>query len=68
VLKLDLTQYPALNFYVIANSIGLTNTEKYDMLIRSGDDAINRTLINHLRLRGILASQQNSLQEYYCLN
>ena len=68
VLKLDLTQYPALNFYVIANSIGLTDTEKYDMLIRHGDDAINRTLINHLRLRAILASQQNSLQEYYCLN
>lgn len=68
VLKLDLTQYPALNFYVIANSIGLTDTEKYDMLIRQGDDAINRTLINHLRLRAILASQQNSLQEYYCLN
>lgn len=68
VLKLDLTKYPRMNFYVIANSVGLSDLEKYDLLIRESDEAINRTLINHLRLRTILASQQNSLQEYYCLN
>ncbi len=68
VLKLDLTKYPKMNFYVIANSVGLSDAEKYDLLIRETDEAINRTLINHLRLRTILASQQNSLQEYYCLN
>jgi hypothetical protein len=68
VLKLDLTKYPQMNFYVIANSVGLSDLEKYDLLIRETDEAINRTLINHLRLRTILASQQNSLQEYYCLN
>jgi hypothetical protein len=68
VLKLDLTKFPKMSFYVIANSVGLSDLEKYDLLNREGDEAINRTLINHIRLRTILASQQNSLKEYYCLN
>lgn len=68
VLKLDLAQFPKMNFYVIANSIGLSDLEKYDLLIREGDSAINKTLINHIRLKTILASQQNSMQEFYCLN
>jgi hypothetical protein len=68
VLKLDLAKFPKMNFYVIANSVGLSDLEKYDLLIREGDEAINRTLINHIRMRTILASQQNSLKEYYCLN
>lgn len=68
VLKLDLDKYPKLNFYLIANSIGLSDMEKYEILGRESDTAINRTLLNHLRLRTILASQQVSLQEHYCLN
>lgn len=68
VLKLDLTKYPKINFYLIANSVGLSDLEKYDMLIRENDVSINRTLVNHIKLRTILASQQNSIQEYYCLN
>jgi hypothetical protein len=68
VLKLDLHKFPKPNFYLIANSIGLSDNEKYEIIRREGDEAINRTLLNHLRLRTILASQQNSLQEYYSLN
>lgn len=68
VLKLDLEKYPKMNFYLIANSIGLTDPEKYDLLLREGDKALNKTLINYIRLRTIIASQQNSLQEHYCLN
>lgn len=68
VLKLDLNKFPKMNFYVIANSIGLNDLEKYDLLIREGDTAINRTLINHIKLKTILASQYNALQEFYCLN
>lgn len=68
VLKLDLEKYPKMNFYLIANSIGLTDLEKYDLLLHEGDKALNKTLINYIRLRTIIASQQNSLQEYYCLN
>lgn len=68
VLKLDLQKFPKPNFYLIANSIGLSDNEKYEILRRESDTAINRTLLNHLRLRIILASQQNSLQEYYSLN
>ena len=68
VLKLDLAKFPNMNFYVIANSIGLSDLEKYDLLIREGDTAINRTLINHIKLKTILASQHSALQEFYCLN
>ena len=68
VLKLDLSKFNNMNFYVIANSIGLSDLEKYDLLIREGDKAINKTLINHIKMKTILASQQNSMQEFYCLN
>lgn len=68
VLKLDLTKFPGMSFYVIANSIGLSDLEKYDLLIRGSDEALNRTLTNHLNLRTLLALQQNSLHEYYSLN
>jgi hypothetical protein len=68
VLKLDLAKFPKLGFYLIANSIGLSDLEKYDLLIRGSEEALNRTLTNHLNLRTLIALQQNSLQEYYCLN
>jgi len=68
VLKLDLKQYPKVNFYLIANSIGLNDTEKYHMLISENEAEINKTLLNHLRLRTILAQQHKSLMDYYCLN
>jgi Lon protease-like protein len=68
VLKLDLSKFPGLSFYIIANSIGLSDLEKYDLLVRRNDEALNRALTNHLNLRTLLALQQNSLQEYYCLN
>lgn len=68
ILKLDLKQYPKVSFYLIANSIGLSDVEKYYML-NSGDEAkINKTLLNHLRLRTILAQQHNSVMEHYSLN
>ncbi len=68
VLKLDLEKFPGMSFYVIANSIGLSDLEKYDLLVRGSEEALNKTLTNHLNLRSLLALQQNSLQEYYCLN
>ena len=68
VLKIDLNKYPKLSFYVIANSIGLTDLEKYEILIQDNEKAMNQTLTNHLRLRNILAHQYNSITEYYSLN
>ncbi len=68
VLKLDLTKFPGVGFYLIANSIGLNDLEKYDLLIRGSEEALNKTLTNHLNLRSLFALQKNSLQEYYCLN
>lgn len=67
-LKLDLSKYPKINFYLIANSIGLSDLEKYDLLLREDESEINQALINHLRLRTIIAAQKNSIQDYYCLN
>lgn len=68
VLKIDLNKYPKLSFYVIANSIGLTDFEKYEILIQQDEKAMNKTLTNHLRLKNILAHQYNSITEYYSLN
>lgn len=68
VLKLDLSKFPGLSFYIIANSIGLSDLEKYDLLMRGSEEALNKTLTNHLNLRTLIALQKNSLQEYYCLN
>lgn len=68
VLKLDLEKFTGLGFYVIANSIGLNDLEKYDLLVRGSEDALNRTLTNHINLRALLALQKNSLHDYYCLN
>jgi len=68
VLKLDLEKFSGLGFYVIANSIGLNDLEKYDLLVRGNEDALNRTLANHINLRALLALQKNSLHDYYCLN
>lgn len=68
VLKLDLKEFQGVNFYLIANSIGLSDLEKYDLLVRGSDSALNKTLANHLNLRMILALQKNALQDYYCLN
>src|SRR4030095_6211670 len=68
VLKLDLGAFPRVSFYVIANSIGLSDIEKYDLLIRDNEKEINKTLINHLRIRTIIAFQQNSIRDFYCLN
>lgn len=68
VLKLDLEKFQGLGFYVIANSIGLNDLEKYDLLVRGSEDALNRTLANHINLRALLALQKNSLHDYYCLN
>jgi uncharacterized protein len=67
-LKLDLEKFTGLGFYVIANSIGLNDLEKYDLLVRGSEEALNRTLVNHINLRAILALQKNSLHDYYCLN
>ena len=68
VLKLDLDKLPSLGFYLIANSIGLSDLEKYDLVIRGSEQALNKTMTNHVNLRTLLALQQGSLQEYYCLN
>jgi len=68
VLKLDLTKYTGINFYLIANSIGLSDLEKYDLLNRENEKQMNKTLLNYVRLKTILAQQQNALHKYYCLN
>ena len=68
VLKLDLEKLPNPGFYLIANSVGLNDIEKYDLIIRGSVEALNKTMTNHINLRTILVMQQNSLQEYYCLN
>jgi uncharacterized protein len=68
VLKTNLNKYPKLNFYVIANSIGLTDLEKYEILMQQTDKVMNKVLSDQLRLRTILASQYNSISEYYSLN
>lgn len=68
VLKLDLEKLPKPGFYLIANSIGLSDLEKYDLVIRGSEQALNKTMTNHVNLRTLLALQQNSLQDYYCLN
>lgn len=68
VLKLDLEKLPKPGFYLIANSVGLNDLEKYDLVIRGSEQALNMTMTNHVNLRTLLALQQGSLQEYYCLN
>lgn len=68
VLKLDLRKFPNINFYIIANSVGLSDLEKYDLLMHETDSAINRTLVNHIKLRTLLATQHRSMHEFYCLN
>ncbi len=68
VLKTDVHKYPKMNFYVIANSIGLTETEKYEILIQKNEKEMNRALSGHLRLRTILANQYSSIRDYYSLN
>lgn len=68
VLKLDLEKLPKPGFYLIANSVGLNDIEKYDLVIRGSVEALNKTMTNHINLRTLLALQQNSLQDYYCLN
>ncbi|MBL8017122.1 MAG: LON peptidase substrate-binding domain-containing protein [Ignavibacteria bacterium] len=68
VLKLDMDKLPKPGFYLITNSIGLNDNEKYDLVIRGSGEALNRTMTNHINLRTLLALQQNSLQDYYCLN
>jgi len=68
ILKTNLDKYPKLNFYVIANSIGLTDLEKYEILTQQTDKSMNKVLSDQLRLRTILASQYNSISEYYSLN
>ena len=68
VLKLDMDKLPKPGFYLIANSVGLNDIEKYDLVIRGSIEALNKTMANHVNLRTLLAMQQNSLQEYYCLN
>ena len=68
VLKLDLEKLPKPGFYLIANSIGLNDLEKYDLVIRGTKQALNMTLTNHVNLRTLLGLQQDSLKEYYCLN
>ena len=57
-----------VNFYLIANSIGLSDFEKYEILIRQNEKQMNRALTNYIRLKAILASQQGSIHEFYCLN
>lgn len=69
VLKvLDLEKLPKPGFYLIANSIGLSDLEKYDLVIRGSVEALNKTMTNHVNLRTLLALQQSSIQDYYCLN
>ncbi len=67
-LNTDPKKYPRLSFYVIANSIGLTDIEKYEILIQENEKEMNKTLTNHLRLRNILLGQYNSITDYYSLN
>lgn len=68
ILKTGLDKYPKLTFYVIANSIGLTDLEKYEILMQPSERAMNKVLSDHLRLRTILAGQYNSISEHYSLN
>ncbi len=68
VLKLDMETLPKPGFYLIANSVGLNDIEKYDLVIRESVEALNKTMTNHVNLRTLLAMQQSSLQDYYCLN
>lgn len=68
VLKLDMETLPIPGFYLIANSVGLNDIEKYDLVIRGSVEALNKTMTNHVNLRTLLAMQQSSLQDYYCLN
>ncbi len=68
VLKLDMETLPKPGFYLIANSVGLNDIEKYDLVIRGSVEALNKTMTNHVNLRTLLAMQQSSLQDYYCLN
>lgn len=68
VLKLDLDKLPKPGFYLIANSVGLSDIEKYDLVIRGSEKALNMTMTNHVNLRTLLALQQGSVQDYYCLN
>lgn len=68
VLKLDLEKLPSPGFYLIANSIGLNDLEKYDLVIRGSQQALNMTLTNHVNLRTLLALQQDSIKDNYCLN
>jgi hypothetical protein len=56
------------DIYSITNSIGLSDIEKYDLILCSSEQAINKIMTNYINLRTLLALQQNSLQEYYCLN
>jgi S-adenosylmethionine synthetase len=67
ILKADLGKYE-VNFYLIANSIGLSDYEKYDILRRENEHQMNKMLINYLRFKTIIATQKNSIQEFYCLN
>jgi len=67
-LKLDPKKFPKLSFYVIANSIGLTDIEKYEILIQENEKNMNKTLTNHLRLRNVLHEQYKSITDYYSLN
>jgi hypothetical protein len=67
ILKVDLVKYE-VNFYLIANSIGLSDIEKYDILIRKDEKQMNKALTNYIRLKAILVSQQDSIHEFYCLN
>jgi Lon protease-like protein len=68
VLKLDLSKYSAVNFYLIANSIGLSDLEKYDLLLLENEKQMNKTLLNYVRLKTIIAQQKNALHKYYSLN
>ena len=53
---------------LLANSIGLTDSEKYEILIQENEKEMNKTLNDHLRLRTILANQYTSITDYYSLN
>jgi hypothetical protein len=68
VLKFDLTKYSGINFYVIANSIGLSEFEKYDLLQRQTQKQMNKALVYYVRLKIIIAKQKNAIQKDYCLN
>ncbi|MCC6866314.1 MAG: LON peptidase substrate-binding domain-containing protein [Ignavibacteria bacterium] len=68
VLKLDLEKLPKPGFYLIANSVGLTEIEKFNLLLQGSEKALNTTMTNHVNLRTLLALQKDSVHEYYCLN